>query len=262
MAAIDGRDELKQHVLATYLTLRIGMGIIAAALPLALVLAGLFAGLGIQGSMSAYYWAGAQPNPPGRVWFVGGLFAIAAFLYLYKGYTKRENVALNFAALFAIGVAYFPMEVNCLPNDTPADPKLFSYCFEGWNPHGAAAVAVFACLAYVVFFRAWDTLGEMPTSKLRNRFKALYVLCATAMVAAPAVAGFMHVVRDNYSTVTFWLEATGVFAFAAFWLVKSVEMRISSAEQKAAAGQGVRPPPPEPPKDSVGGLVQPTEGQA
>jgi hypothetical protein len=49
------KSALKAHIFGTYITLRFGMGILAAAFPLVLYLAGRFHGIALQGSMSAYY---------------------------------------------------------------------------------------------------------------------------------------------------------------------------------------------------------------
>ena len=47
-----------------------------------------------------------------RIWSVGILFVVAAFLYLYKGFTPFENYALNVAGVCALGVALVPMPWN------------------------------------------------------------------------------------------------------------------------------------------------------
>src|SRR5262245_36594732 len=128
--------ELQRHVLSTYLTLRYGVALMAFLFPVVVLGAGLFDGVSLQDSLSAYYWAHHTYGDiyVARVWFVGGLFAIGAFLYLYKGFTRQENFALNAAALLAIGVAVFP---TARVSDSDAN----------WlTLHGACAVGVFACL--------------------------------------------------------------------------------------------------------------------
>ena len=79
-------EDLQKHFTATYVNLRIGMAVIAMAFPILLWVGGLLQGLELQPSMSDYYHAG---SPAGlmRDWFVGLLFAVGVFLYLYKGFT-------------------------------------------------------------------------------------------------------------------------------------------------------------------------------
>ena len=87
------RDELQHHMFATYTTLRIGLAVIAFAFPILLWLGGRVIGLPLQDSMSAYYHAFAADGQSMRNWFVGILFAVGVILYLYQGYSYRENYA-------------------------------------------------------------------------------------------------------------------------------------------------------------------------
>ena len=88
-------DELQAHILSTYFGLRLGIVIASALLPIVLFFGGwLRGGLELQPSISDYYFAGGGVM---RDWFVGTLCAVGVFLYLYKGFSDRENVALNIA---------------------------------------------------------------------------------------------------------------------------------------------------------------------
>src|SRR5215468_3157099 len=101
------QNSLDKHILATYFTLRIGVAVIAIAFPLILGIVGkLYAGLPLQHSMSAYYHA-INDGKSLRDVFVGILFAVGAFLYLYKGFSGKENIALNIAGILAVGIAIF-----------------------------------------------------------------------------------------------------------------------------------------------------------
>lgn len=252
----DGR-QLQAHMLGTYFTLRWGLAAIAVVLPL--VLWALHRWGAVEEplkSMSHSYWLLETDSWfSGRAIFVGGLFAISAGLYLYKGYTKKENLALNFSAVLLIVVALFPTEMNCSADDRPLDPGLPSYCFPGFNPHGLSAISAFLILGYVVFFRAHDSLGAIRDEATRSFFGRAYELSAIAMVALPVAALALHWLRDEYSTLTFWLEAAGIFAFALFWALKSLEVRGSFAEQTAAEGLGLPPctPAPAAPRSGGGG---------
>src|SRR5262245_34820054 len=103
-------DQLRDHIYSTYFHLRIGLCVIAVAFPILLLGIGRFYSIDPQSSMSDYYFAFSPENSnlrvfPGRVLFVGILFALGVALYLYKGLTTFENVMLNFAGLFAIVAA-------------------------------------------------------------------------------------------------------------------------------------------------------------
>jgi len=72
-------------------------------LPIALAVGGLLIfRTGIQPSLSAYYYTGMKNV------FVGTLCAIGVFLFSYRGYSKKDNIAANIAAFCAIGTALFP----------------------------------------------------------------------------------------------------------------------------------------------------------
>jgi hypothetical protein len=109
-----GNEALQKHILSTYNSLRFGMFVIAAATPIVVVFWGKIFGVDWQNSIGAYYFAPIGNNLeysvyPGRVLFIGILFALGSFLYLYKGFSRREDVALNLAGAFALGVAVCPM---------------------------------------------------------------------------------------------------------------------------------------------------------
>jgi hypothetical protein len=85
---------------ASYFRLRRGMVLIAFALPAILWLGG---GPGrLQGSISAYYH---HADGQMRDVLVGALWALGTFLYFYKGYSRREDLALGGAGLAAVLVA-------------------------------------------------------------------------------------------------------------------------------------------------------------
>ena len=169
---MEGKN-LRDHVVATYLTLRIGVAALALALPLLLSVGGLLlADLELQTSMSAYYHAGYGAM---RNVFPGVLIAVAAFLVLYKGFTAFENWALNLAEVFLIGVALVPMEWNC---------KTCS----GFSAHGTFAVLFFLAIAYVCIFRAWDTLGLIRDKDRASAYQRFYRLMGWGMIASPAIA--------------------------------------------------------------------------
>ena len=213
-------DKLEQHILATYFTLRIGVAIIAVVFPFILWIGGhLLAGLPLLESMSAYYY----PGPDGRSmrdWFVGILFAVGVCLYLYKGYSTVENVVLNCAGTLAVGIAIFP---------SGQDHDTFSL-------HGIFAVSFFLCIAFVCVRCAGDTLSQIPDEAVRRRFRHLYKVLGMVMIASPAMAFGLSLLLQHKS-LTFYIEAAGIFAFAAYWLTKSREISITESEKNALRGQ-------------------------
>ena len=223
--------DLSKHISTTYVTLRVGIAVIALAFPPLLWIGGhILASLPLQGSMSEYYHAGDGAM---RSEFVGILFAIGTILFLYKGVTRLEDYALNLAGVLALGITLFPMPWHCEP-----DCKPFSL-------HGICAVSFFVCIAYVCIFRASDTLTLITDQATRNRYRRNYKLLGVAMLVSPAIAFILTLTlqpQGNLRSITFFIEAVGVYVFAAYWLLKSHEISQTNSDQKAVLGKLVVAP--------------------
>jgi hypothetical protein len=226
--------KIEDHVFSTYITLRYGMAFLAIGFPLLIYLIGKEHGLNLQNSLSAYYWASLEHSPRVRDWFVGMLFAFAAFLYLYKGFTDSENWALNFAALFALGVAIIPMQWPENPND------------HSFSAHGVCAVMLFVALGYVVIFRSKDTLKYLPEEasacgfgreSLIRIYKFIYAVLGIALLVSPITAVVLSRISQTEPAKVFFEEASGVVVFGWYWLVKSHELRRSRVTRRALKGE-------------------------
>jgi hypothetical protein len=219
-------NDLQKHVFSTYLTLRYGMAVLAFVFPPLLYVIGKFYGISLQDSMSAYYFALSPTDVtekvfPLRTWFVGILFTLGAYLYLYKGFSKIENYVLNFAGACAWGVALFPMPYGCGDNC----PKL--------SPHGICAILFFLGVAATTLFFSSDTLYLLPNPALRNRFRLQYRVLGVVMIASPIVALLISSFFKDFNKFTFITETVGFWAFALYWWRKSVELSITEADELA-----------------------------
>jgi hypothetical protein len=217
-------QDLSEHIAATYTTLRIGIIVLASALPLVLWIGGkILLDLALKQSLSAYYFSGMRDV------FVGVLFAVGAFLYLYKGFTTLENYALNLAGIFLVGVALFPKD---------------GISFGPITLHGTLAVLFFLSIAYVCIFRASDTLSLISDATKVSRYRRTYKLLGWAMIASPIAAvvltEFFQWGRAAKPTV-FFVESAGVFTFATYWIVKSREIALTNSERLALKGEVVAP---------------------
>src|SRR4029079_7832453 len=233
---------LQEHVLGTYFNLRVGIAVLAVAFPLLLSIAGMIAGIPLQGSMSAYYWAVPTPavcSPMPAMWpfgtlrneFVGLLIAVSGFLYLYKGFSRSENIALNLAGIFGVIVALVPTHWPLLERSALA------------HAHSTAAVLFLLCIAYVSVFRAGDTLSLVDDAKRRAMYQRWYTLLGMAMIVSPLAAVVFNdffTPPGTMSSLVFFVEAFGVWAFAAYWIVKSRELRETSVVRRAIEGRLVR----------------------
>jgi hypothetical protein len=236
------QSSLQEHIVTTYSALRRGIGLLAMALPVILSLGGFIKyGLVPQDSISAYYHAFVPTaQTPGlfeiagngvmRNWFVGILWAISVFLILYRGYGWRENNALNVAGMLLIAVAMFPMGWTCGATCPPV------------SVHGVSAILFFFAIGYVCIFRSGDTLNLVKDPDARASYQRWYRLIGLVMWVFPlVVAAFEFFKLHPFGTRTvFFIEAAGIWTFAAYWLLKSREISLTNADIAVIQGDLLR----------------------
>jgi len=199
-----GQDDT---LVISYLFLRRVVGILGVSLPFVLAIGSFVLGssTGIEASISDYY------DTIMRGVFVGILFAIGIFLFSYKGYEKKDNVAGYLACVFAIGVALFPATVGAVQ-----------------TVHFLSAVAMFLTLAYFSYFlftKSKDDPPYRPEKRNRNR---VYRTCGLIIVASIVlIALYIMVLEgtaiDAYKPV-FVLETLALVAFGFSWFVKGATL--------------------------------------
>lgn len=203
------------HLERSFIVQRRGMALLAAAFPaLFLTSSFLFGRTEFQTSISAYYWT----HDLERNVFVGVLCAVGVFLLLYKGYTVLEDRVLDVAGICAAGVAFFPMDES---GDCAAS---------GFSLHGAFAVTFFACIFFICIFMSRHSLGDIADRSRRATFHRAYWLCSGIMIGSIVLAVLSPVLPEQAvqtlcaNSAIFWFEAVGVWAFSAFWYIKTREL--------------------------------------
>jgi hypothetical protein len=209
----------------SYLAVRKSIGVVGIALPFVLVLGGLIAGIGLQGSISAYYHTGMRDV------FVGSLCAIAVFLWSYRGYDERDDRAGNLACVAALGVALLPT--------TPADPTPAQATVGVL--HVLSAALFFAALAYfsLALFRLSGQTFPTDRKRARNR---VYTVCGYTIIACVIAIGIVSIpgvraVVDGLRPVL-WLEAAAVVAFGVSWFTKGEAILGDREGGAEAVGRG------------------------
>jgi hypothetical protein len=215
--------DLRNHVLHAHTQLRVGMGVMALLFPVALWLGGVvLSHTPLQSSMSAYY------HTPMRDLFVGCLFAIGGFLYLYKGFSRKENYALNVAGVLAVGVAIFPTYTS-VESDRPA--------YTAPVMHVACAVLFFFALSYVCLTRASDTLHLIGSPRRALLYHYTYKVIGVCMIVLPLGAVALtywqrHRFDPHRHPAVFALEFVAAWVFGAYWLLKSLEIHSTQADRR------------------------------
>ncbi|MCH8848813.1 MAG: DUF998 domain-containing protein [Chloroflexi bacterium] len=189
----------------SFLDLRRVVGILAVTLPLLLALWGfaICGCVGIEDSLSDYYHLRTGDL------FVGILFGIALFLFAYRGYERRDDIAGDVAGVFALGVALFS-------NEGP-----------DWETavHLVSAVGLFATLAYFSWFlftkSAPSPSSPSPQKLIRNR---IYRVCALLMVFWLTLAAVYYFFLQDTAVADvnpiFWLESLLLWTFGVAWFIK------------------------------------------
>jgi hypothetical protein len=246
-------QELQEQVAATYSNIRYGLALISFLFPLWLWRIGQWwYDLPLLGSMSAYYWQTSNADgpvrswiksrdilflnevlslpfiggeAPMRSWFVGILFLLGIFLYLYKGFRTGENYLLNIAGISAVGVALFPMSWECA--QAPLCPNYGTL-------HAVFAVTTFACIGLVAWLYAQYTLDLIPLAEEEKTeaYRWWYRIITIAFVGLILVAIIPSPFKRNPNRI-FYLEWGGIWILAVYWWIKSNEL----SEKRQAATQ-------------------------
>lgn len=227
-------DHVNKAIAENYRKLRTRIGVIALAFPVVVVTVGLLWGIGLQPTLSDYYYAkdpvGNRIDAyPVRLWFCGLLFIVGAFLYKYEGFSPNENRWLSLAGFFALGVAVFP---TSLDGHGQSD---FGFVV-AWlgvpqlSLHGVSAVLAFVCIAVVILWYSDLTLQDLKKADAAayKRYKIYYRGIGIFMVVAIGVSVFLHYAFKKEGSFILLAEAFGIWAFAAYWFVKNKELHLVS----------------------------------
>ena len=179
-----------------------------------------------------------------------------------------------FAGSAAISVAIFPMWYAKMYPDSDFRYEVMFRIANGI--HYCSAIVLFGCMALVAWFCSKTTLNDkrliaalrehaptwadrnltlssfliawlpvlaipifyfvkiLPTQ--RDTFVRNYNWIGTAMVLFPCAAWLVTSFTHLAKYIVLVLEAIGVWTFAAFWLLKSHELKLSQPEDKAIKG--------------------------
>ena len=227
----------------SYRNLRAIIGYVGLALPVVLLLTGVFDGH-LESSISAYYY-----TKVGDV-FTGALCVIGIFLLAYRLTSWAiDNIATTLAGVAALGVAFF----HAAPKNATLSQLRLS------DVHLTCATALFILLGAIsLFIFPRDVL---PNQKWRaNCYMGLGALIWLSIILMPtlnALAGSFY----DHNHVFFILETICVMAFAVSFILKGhgqpsdpgfskMAGQMPSAAARALAGGDTAPA--EPPRQPTG----------
>ncbi|MEQ9425755.1 MAG: hypothetical protein RJQ09_15125 [Cyclobacteriaceae bacterium] len=208
------------NLLISYINLRKAVGILGIALPVIVVVGSTFGCCGLDElltAISAYYHTNMRDV------FVGILCILAIFMFSYKGYEKRDDMAGDLACIFALGTALLPTSSDGATSCAdPAQNDLIR------TIHLISAGALLLTFAYFSYFLFTKTKpgGEAAMSIMKQKRNKLYKVCAWVMVGCIGlIIVYFLGFEERYPPTglfkpVFWLEAISLWAFGLSWLVK------------------------------------------
>ena len=205
------RSSDNNRLVVSYLMLRKAVGCLGMLLPFVLAIGGgLFFRTGLQPTVSDYYYTGM-----GDV-FVGVLCAMGVFLFSYKGYGRKDDLASNIAAVCVIGTALFPT--------APVSPTGLASTIG--TVHVLFATAYFVTLAYFSLFLFTKSDATKPATKRKLQRNRVYRVCGYLIVWSLIAIALLKVLPDGLTAAlenlepVFWLESVAIVAFGVSWFVK------------------------------------------
>ena len=164
----------------------------------------LIFGTGIQTSISAYYHTSM------RNVFVGALWVVGFFLLSYRGYERKDDIAGDFAWVFAVGTSLFP----AAPETATKAQAIIGYIHWGFS------AALFITL--IIFSLVLFTKSGGERSRKKKQRNLVYQACGWIMAACIAVIGLDAIVPGLFGSwrPIFWMESAALIAFGVSWFVK------------------------------------------
>jgi zinc transporter ZupT len=209
-----------KDMVISYVTIRKAVGYIAISFTPVLALGTVVIGQcpGLRDSASAYFYTSMGS------YFVGALCAVALFLFTYKGYDTVDQIVTNIAALFALGIVFFPTDESISPSACNVLHRLP----DGFTntAHYISAGIFFVLMACMSLFLFTKTApGGKPTPHKLKR-NVVYKTCGYIMLVAMAlipclkINGLPPAILNHQPE--FWLESTILITFGVSWLTKGL----------------------------------------
>lgn len=204
-------------LILSYIWIRRFVGIVGAATPALVILYFLWSGEPWKKSISDAYHTGA------REVIVGGLSAIAVFLWAYRGHEdhtwlRSDKVVARIAAVSAFVAAHFPNAivpgVSLTWTQMAFDAELVK------NLHNLATVVFYLALAWFCLdnFCRHGAYGKPSETKMDRVF--IYRVCGGLIIGTAIGIVLVHFTFEDQGTWIFWLECIGVWLFSVCWLIK------------------------------------------
>lgn len=204
----------------SYVRLRRLIGVTGILLPFLCVGgAALFAGTGMQPSVSDYYQTSM------RDLLVGLLVCVGALLATYRGYGLVDDVVTSLSGILAVGIAVFPFDYRTIHPPSHLPVGIFQLeAATSDRCHMVCAVGFFLLLAFNSLFLFTRTGPDTAPTPAKRRRNLVYRICGIAMFATLALLGIALLALPfpevNRLCLILYGEVVLLGAFGISWLVK------------------------------------------
>jgi hypothetical protein len=227
----ESASERASRYVRSYLLMRVFVGALGVALPFLLVLFDkvAFDGPFLRGSLSAYYYTGS------RELFVGALCAIAIFLVTYKVAERNLDNTLSLAAgAGVLLVALFPTGLSEGVTDTTPLQDLLGERLVEVVHFTAAAIFIVSLGVITYYFGVREGNRDPQPGKRSPQFWQRYHWACAATIGLALLWIVVTMAVDWPNKALLIGEVASVWAFAASWLMKGLELEILQGTRPAA----------------------------
>lgn len=172
----------------------------------------------IESSFSDYYYTSS-----GDI-LVSFLCILGAFLFIYKGYNKKENILSTIAGICGIFAAFSPTATEDLRQSfsvhTPLTdvPEIF-----GFERHTIVAGLFFIILGFISLCCFPQTDLNKQITTLKKKRNSIFKICGWIMLISVIIMA-IYFLSDRFSTMfgkipfIFIMETIATWAFGISWL--------------------------------------------
>lgn len=214
-----------------YIVLRRMIGIIAMSFyPLCLILGVLFG----NGRNPPLWWQtiSAQYYSNSKIFFIGALFTMGIFLFLYKGYDWKDRLVNTLCGAFMWINLIFPsggvlekVEEHTGVFDIPMNISHIIHCTSG--------ILIF--LMFFINLRFLFTLYDNEITENKKKRNKIYKICAYTIFIAELTGASAIFTPENIREKLFWLPMIitniSFIAIGIGWLVKGEAIKTLNDEK-------------------------------
>jgi hypothetical protein len=94
-------------------------------------------------------------------------------------------------------------------------------------------VLFFIAIAFVCIFTSGTTLEAISNSARKRFYRNIYNFLGAGMIISPLISALLLIFWKETSNIIYFVELIAVWAFSAYWIVKTIEISESQIDRKS-----------------------------